>query len=340
MGARIDGAGPLAAGINVGTIERRGGGANRHEFSRFFVASLARLRQKRWPASPAFPEQFMDFDGIKAVFGPAAAHMDLIKAAVLGIVEGLTEYLPVSSTGHLLLMEHLFGWGDDAFGKSFAILIQLGAILALLTIYFGRLWALAKEMFTQWAAARFVIGILLAFLPAAVIGAVGYHIIKSYLFDIRIVCVSLIVGGFILLWVDRLNLQARYHEATAFSLPMYFGIGVIQCLSMVPGVSHAGATIVSAMLFGADRRSAAEFSFWLAMPTMVGAFASEVFKSRGALALGSNIAVTAVGFIFSFIFGWIVVKTFLRYLQRHNFALFACRRILVGSVGLAALHIM
>jgi undecaprenyl-diphosphatase len=283
----------------------------------------------------------MDLVAIKtAMLGPAVAHIDLIKAAVLGIVEGLTEYLPVSSTGHLLLMEHLFGWGDDAFGKSFAILIQLGAILALLSIYFGRLWALAKEMFTQWAAARFVIGILLAFLPAAIIGALGYHIIKTYLFDVRIVCVSLIIGGFVLLWVDRLNLQARYHEANAFSLPMYLGIGIIQCISMIPGVSRAGATIVGAMLFGADRRSAAEFSFWLAMPTMVGAFAYEVFKSRGELALGGNIAVTAVGFVFSFIFGWIVVKTFLRYVQRHSFALFAWWRILVGSVGLVALYVL
>jgi len=181
----------------------------------------------------------MQLDAINAaVPGPAAANIDLIKAAVLGIVEGLTEYLPVSSTGHLLLMEQLLGWGDDAFGKSFAILIQLGAILALLTIYFGRIWALATQMFTQWAAARFVIGLLLAFLPAAVIGALAYHIIKSYLFDVRIVCVSLIVGGFVLLWIDRLNLQARYHEATAFSLPMYLGIGIIQCMSMVPGVSQ------------------------------------------------------------------------------------------------------
>jgi undecaprenyl-diphosphatase len=272
--------------------------------------------------------------------GPAAAHIDLIKAAVLGIVEGLTEYLPVSSTGHLLLMEHLFGWGDDAFGKSFAVLIQLGAILALLTIYFGRILTLARNMFTQWATARFVIGLLLAFLPAAVIGAFGYHIIKSYLFDVRVVCVSLIIGGFILLWVDRLNLQARYHEATGFTLPMYLGIGIIQCISMVPGVSRAGATIVGAMLFGADRRSAAEFSFWLAMPTMVGAFAYEVYKSRGELALGGNITVTAVGFVFSFIFGWIVVKTFLRYVQRHSFALFAWWRILVGAGGLAALYIL
>jgi len=281
----------------------------------------------------------MEIVAIKAaMLAPTATQLDLLKAAVLGIVEGLTEYLPVSSTGHLLLMEHLFGWGDDAFGKSFAVLIQLGAILALLSIYFGRLWALAKGMFTQWAAARFIIGVLLAFLPAAVIGALGYQVIKSYLFDVRVVCVSLIVGGFILLWVDRLNLEARYHEATEFSLPMYFGIGVIQCISMVPGVSRAGATIVGAMLFGADRRSAAEFSFWLAMPTMVGAFAYEVYKSHGNLAVGGNIAVIAVGFIFSFIFGWIVVKTFLGYVQRHSFALFAWWRILVGGIGLAALY--
>ena len=275
-----------------------------------------------------------------AMLGPTTANIDLIKAAVLGIVEGLTEYLPVSSTGHLLLLEHVFGWGDDDFGKSFAILIQLGAILALLTIYLGRIWALTKEMFTQWAAARFVIGVLLAFLPAAVVGALAYQVIKSYLFDIRIVCITLVLGGFVLLWVDRLNLKARYHEATGFPLPMYLGIGIIQCISMVPGVSRAGATIVGAMLFGADRRSAAEFSFWLAMPTMVGAFAYEIYKSRAELALGGNIAVTAVGFAFSFIFGWIVVKTFLGYVQRHSFALFAWWRILLGAGGLAALYIV
>ena len=280
----------------------------------------------------------MNIDAIQAVtLGLVLSHLDLVKAAVLGIVEGLTEYLPVSSTGHLLLMEHLFGWGDDAYGKSFAVLIQLGAILALLTIYFGRLWSLATSMFTQWAAARFIIGVLLAFLPAAVIGAFSYHIIKTYLFDVRVVCISLIVGGFILLWVDRMNLQPRYHEATGFTLPMYLGIGLFQCISMIPGVSRAGATIVGAMLFGADRRSAAEFSFWLAMPTMVGAFAYEAYKSRAELANGDTTAI-AVGFAFSFIFGWIVVKTFLHYVQRHSFALFAWWRILLGSAGIYALY--
>lgn len=282
----------------------------------------------------------MNFDGIMA---PAmhliTAHIDLVKAAVLGIVEGFTEYLPVSSTGHLLLMEHVLGWGDDSFGKSFAVLIQLGAILALLTIYFGRLWALATHMFTQWAAARFIIGVLIAFLPAAVIGALAYHIIKSYLFDVRVVCISLIIGGFVLLAVDRMNLKPRFHESTEFPLWMYLGIGIIQCISMIPGVSRAGATIVGAMMFGADRRAAAEFSFWLAMPTMVGAFAFEAFKNRHELA-HADIAAIAVGFIFAFIFGWIVVKTFLGYVQRHTFALFAWWRIVVGAIGLAALYLM
>ena len=282
----------------------------------------------------------MTIDAIQAAVPVViSAHIDLIKAAVLGFVEGLTEYLPVSSTGHLLLMEQVLGWGHDEFGKSFAILIQLGAILALLTIYFGRLWQLATHMFTQWAAARFIIGVLLAFLPAAVIGALTYHYIKTYLFDVRVVCISLIVGGFILLGVDRLNLKPRVHEATGFTLPMYFFIGVFQCFSMIPGVSRAGATIVGAMLLGADRRSAAEFSFWLAMPTMVGAFAFEAYKSRSEL-MNGDVTAIAVGFVFSFIFGWIVVKTFLRYVQRHTFALFAWWRIIVGTIGIYAIYFM
>ncbi|MGH6790062.1 MAG: undecaprenyl-diphosphate phosphatase [Pseudolabrys sp.] len=280
----------------------------------------------------------MDIVAIKAtVLGLIFGHIDIVKAAILGVVEGLTEFLPVSSTGHLLLMEHFFGWGDDSFGKSFAILIQLGAILALLTIYFGRLWQLALNMFTSWAAARFIIGILLAFLPAAVIGALAHDFIKARLFDVRIVLIMFIIGGFILLWVDRMNLNPRHHDSTEFPLWMYFCIGVVQCLAMVPGVSRSGATIVGAMLFGADRRAAAEFSFWLAMPTMVGAFAYEAYKSRADLTSG-NTTVIAVGFVMSFIFGWIVVKTFLRYVQRHSFAVFAWWRIVVGTAGIFAIY--
>lgn len=263
--------------------------------------------------------------------------LDLIKAAILGMVEGLTEFLPVSSTGHLLLMEKVIGWGDDAFGKSFVILIQLGAILALLTIYFGRLWSLATNMFTRWEATRFVIGVLLAFLPAAVIGALFGSYIKAYLFDVRVVCITLILGGFVLLIVDRVNLKPRHHEATEFSLPMYLGIGVCQCLAMIPGVSRSGSTIVAAMLFGADRRAAAEFSFWLAMPTMVGAFAYEAYKSRADLTT-DHVTAIAVGFVFAFIFGVIAVKGLLSYVKRHTFALFAWWRILLGTFGIFAIY--
>ena len=264
---------------------------------------------------------------------------DMFKACVLGIVEGLTEYLPVSSTGHLLLMDHFFGFDDDEFGKAFVVLIQLGAILALLSIYFVRLWTIALALPRDPQARRFVVGVLLAFLPAAVVGALAYGFIKSVLFNVWIVCAMLIVGGFVLLWIDRLELKPRYHDATKFSLPIYFGIGVIQCISMVPGVSRAGATIVGAMLFGADRRSAAEFSFYLAMPTMVGAFVYEVYKSRAELS-GGNSLIIAVGFVTSFIAGWIVVKTFLDYVSRHGFALFAWWRIIVGALGLIGMALV
>jgi undecaprenyl-diphosphatase len=261
---------------------------------------------------------------------------DVIKAVFLGIVEGLTEFIPVSSTGHLLLVDHFFGFDDEAFGKAFVVLIQLGAILALLSIYAMRLWQLFIGMFNDAQARRFIIGVLIAFLPAAVIGALAYGIIKSVLFNVWLVCAMLIVGGFVLLWIDRLDLKPRYYDATKFSLPMYFGIGVIQCISMIPGVSRSGATIVGAMLFGADRRAAAEFSFWLAMPTMVGAFAYEAYKSRAEL-VGGNMVLIAIGFAVSFVCGWFVVKTFLGYVSRHGFALFAWWRIVVGALGLVAL---
>ncbi len=261
---------------------------------------------------------------------------DVIKAIILGIVEGLTEFIPVSSTGHLLLADHFFGFSDEAFGKAFVVLIQLGAILALLSIYAARLWQLFIGMFGDPAARRFIVGVLIAFLPAAVIGALAYGIIKNVLFNVWIVCSMFVVGGFVLLWIDRLDLKPRYHDARKFSLPMYLGIGVIQCLSMVPGVSRAGATIVGAMLFGADKRAATEFSFWLAMPTMVGAFAYEAYKSRAELA-GGDMLIVAVGFAVSFICGWFVVKTLLDYVSHHGFALFAWWRIAVGAAGLAAL---
>jgi undecaprenyl-diphosphatase len=261
---------------------------------------------------------------------------DLFKAFILGVVEGLTEFIPVSSTGHLLLVQQFFGFDDENFGKTFAVLIQFGAILALLSIYFVRLLRLGLGFFTDAAARRFVFGVLLAFLPAAVVGALAHDFIKAVLFNVWIVCFTLIVGGAILLWVDQLELSPRHTDAERFTMPMYLSIGVAQCLAMIPGVSRSGATIVSAMLLGADRRSAAEFSFWLAMPTMFGAFVYDLYKSRGQLSIDHTLII-AVGFAVSFVCAWIVVKGFLGYVQHHGFGLFAWWRVIVGSLGLIAL---
>lgn len=265
--------------------------------------------------------------------------LDLIKAALLGLLEGLTEFIPVSSTGHLLLLGHFFGFADEDFGKTFAVLIQLGAILAILSLYFVRLWRIAMALPFDPFARRFVIGVLIAFLPAAVIGAALHGFIKGTLFNVWIVCISLIVGGFVLLWVDRLELTPRHRDATRYPLAMYLGIGFAQCLAMIPGVSRSGATIVSAMLFGADKRSAAEFSFFLAMPTMAGAFAYDLFKNWGQMSAGNTVLV-AVGFIASFVAGWFVVKSLLDYVSQHGFALFAWWRIVVGALGLIGLALL
>ena len=262
---------------------------------------------------------------------------DAIRAVILGIVEGVTEFLPVSSTGHLLLAERFFDLGEDNFWKSFAVLIQLGAILAILALYFGKLWHIALNLFKGDAAARrFVIGVLIAFLPAAIIGAAAGGYVKSYLFNPWVVCFSLIVGGAILLWVDQLDLEPVHHDATTFPLPMYLKIGLAQCVAMIPGVSRSGATIVSAMLFGADKRSSAEFSFFLAMPTMAGAFAYDLFKNYKLMTV-DNFTIVAVGFVTAFVAALIVVRTLLDYVSSRGFALFAWWRVIVGTLGLIGL---
>src|SRR5215471_17759971 len=261
---------------------------------------------------------------------------DAIRAVILGIIEGVTEFLPVSSTGHLLLAERFFNLGEDNFWKSFAILIQLGAILAIVVIYFAKLWRIALGMFTNADDRRFVIGLLVAFLPAVIVGLLAGKYIKDVLFNPWVVCFSLIVGGAILLWVDQLDHKPTEHDATRFPLLTYLWIGVAQCLAMIPGVSRSGATIVAAMLLGADKRAAAEFSFFLAIPTMVGAFAYDFYKSRGELTM-DHLEIIAVGFVVSFITAMIVVKTFLGYVTRHGFALFAWWRVIVGTLGLIAL---
>jgi len=261
---------------------------------------------------------------------------DALRAVILGIVEGVTEFLPVSSTGHLLLAERFFDLGQGSFWNSFTVLIQLGAILAIVAIYFVKLWRIALGMFSNPDDRRFVIGLLVAFLPAAVIGAAAGGYIKTYLFNPWVVCFSLIVGGAILLWVDQLDHDPHEHDATTFPLPMYLAIGFAQCLAMIPGVSRSGASIVAAMLLGADKRAAAEFSFFLAIPTMVGAFAYDLYKNRADMTV-DHAGIIAIGFAVSFVTAIVVVKTFLTYVTRHGFTLFAWWRVIVGTLGLIAL---
>jgi undecaprenyl-diphosphatase len=260
---------------------------------------------------------------------------DAIEAIILGVVEGLTEFLPVSSTGHLLLLGHFLGF--ESTGKTFEVLIQLGAILAILSVYAGRLWRIAVALPSDPEARRFVLGVLLAFLPAMVIGAALHDVIKTYLFNVYLVCYALIAGGFVLLAVDKMDLEQRYKNPYVFPLPMYLKIGLFQCLAMIPGVSRSGATIVGAMLLGADKRSAAEFSFFLAMPTMAGAFAYDLYKSRNELSSNDALLI-GLGFVAAFIVGFMVVRYLLDFVSRRGFSIFGWWRIVVGSLGLAALY--
>lgn len=261
----------------------------------------------------------------------------IVEALLLGILEGLTEFIPVSSTGHILLAGHFLGF--ESTGKAFEVLIQLGAILAILSVYFTRLWHMLIDLPRDAATQHFVAGILLAFLPAAVIGALAHDFIKTVLFETpMLICIMLIAGGIVLLWVDRWAKAPVYHEVTTFPMAMYFKIGLFQCLSMIPGTSRSGATIVGGLLLGADKRAAAEFSFFLAMPTMTGAFAYDLYKNHEILT-AADFKLIAIGFVAAFIAAVIVVRSLLGYVSRRGYALFGWWRICVGALGLAALLI-
>jgi undecaprenyl-diphosphatase len=261
-----------------------------------------------------------------------------LEVIFLGLLEGLTEFLPVSSTGHLLLAGHFLGF--DSPNKTFEVLIQLGAILAILSVYFGKLWHLLVSLPSDTRTRQFVLSVLLAFLPAAVIGALAHSFIKTVLFaSPMLVCVTLIIGGVILLVVDRMDLRPTYRDAMDFTPRMALTIGFAQCLAMIPGVSRSGSSIVAAMLLGADKRSAAEFSFFLAMPTMAGAFAYDLYKNWSSLT-PSGVNDIILGFIVAFITAVIVVRYMLDYVSRYGFALFGWWRIVVGGVGLGALLVM
>ncbi len=263
------------------------------------------------------------------------ADQSIISALILGLIEGLTEFIPVSSTAHVLLAGHFLGFKSP--GNTFAVLIQLGAILAILLVYFQRLLSIALALPNSAKARRFVLSILLAFLPAAVIGAIAHDFIKTVLFETpMLICVVLIIGGVILYAIDRMPLKPIYRDVMDYPPSLAFKIGLFQCLAMIPGTSRSGATIAGALLMGTDKRSAAEFSFFLAMPTMLGAFTLDLYKNRAALDF-NDATLIAVGFIAAFVSALLVVRSLLNFVSSRGFAPFAIWRILVGTAGLIGL---
>jgi undecaprenyl-diphosphatase len=262
---------------------------------------------------------------------------DWIHAIILGLVEGLTEFIPVSSTGMLLLTKLAMGL-KDPFWDTFAVLIQLGAIMAVVVIYFRRLWTIALLIPSQPRARNFALGLLVAFIPAAIAGLLLHDTIKQVLFESpRLICISLIAGGVVLLLIDRFAPYPTRKDAMALPLGTCLAIGLFQCLALLPGVSRSGATIVGAMLMGVEKRVAAEFSFLLAIPVMAGAFTVDAWKNRQALANTSHIELVAVGFVVSFIVAFVVIRGMLTLVTKRGYAPFGWLRILIGGVGLALL---
>jgi undecaprenyl-diphosphatase len=252
---------------------------------------------------------------------------------ILGILEGLTEFLPVSSTGHLLLVGHFLGF--DSPGRTFEVLIQLGAILAIVAVYFHRLLQIARDALARKPGAlRFVLGVALASFPAAVAGVLLHDFIKGVIYETPVViCVMLILGGIVLLYVDQLRIMPKHTDIYSYPPLLCLYIGLFQMLALVPGVSRSGATIVGSLLMGTDKRSAAEFTFFIALPIMGGAFAYDLYKNRELITADLGLAV-ALGFAAAFVTAYFVVRYILDYIARHGFAIFAYWRIFVGAIGL------
>jgi undecaprenyl-diphosphatase len=258
-------------------------------------------------------------------------------AILLGIVEGLTEFLPISSTGHLILADRLLGL-EGPESKLFDIVIQLGAILAVCWVYRERLFGAVTGLASEPPAQRFVANIVIAFLPAAVAGVFLYRIIKEVLFSPWVVAVSLIVGGFLILLIERVRPRPRVHDVESMSLATALGIGCCQILAMIPGVSRAGATIMGALMLRVDRPAATEFSFFLAIPTMLGAAVYDLYKNRAILSVDNGLLI-AVGFVVAFLSALFVVRRLVDFVSRHGFGVFAWYRIIVGTIALIGLSI-
>lgn len=261
---------------------------------------------------------------------------DWIYAVILGVIEGLTEFVPVSSTAMLLLAKQAMGL-PDGFWDTFTVLIQLGAILAVVTLYFGRLWSVVVRLPSDARAQKFALSILVAFIPAAVSGLLLHDVIKQVLFESpRIICIALILGGVVLLLIDRYAPYPTRQDPLGLPLSTSLVIGLFQCLALVPGVSRSGATIVGSMLMGVEKRAAAEFSFFLAIPVMAGAFAVDGWKNRHELNTGHS-GLVAIGFVVSFLVAMVVIRAMLTIITRRGYAPFGWLRILIGGVGLALL---
>jgi len=258
-------------------------------------------------------------------------------AILLGIVEGLTEFLPISSTGHLILADRLLGL-EGPESKLFDIVIQLGAILAVCWVYRDRLFRAVEGLATDRTQQRFVANIVIAFLPAAIAGVFLYRIIKDVLFSPWVVAVSFIIGGFLILLIERYRPRPAMDNVDQLSWGTALGIGCCQILAMIPGVSRAGATIMGALMLRVDRPAATQFSFFLAIPTMLGATVYDLYKNRAILST-DGAALILVGFIVAFIAAMFVVRRLVDFVSRHGFGVFAWYRIVIGAIALVALAI-
>jgi undecaprenyl-diphosphatase len=257
----------------------------------------------------------------------------LLKALVLGVVEGLTEFLPVSSTGHLIIVGQLLGVHDEK-GKVFEIAIQTGAMLAVVWEYRGRFARAVTGLGSDPVAQRFVLNLIVAFIPAAVLGLLFGKFIKAHLFHAVPVALAFIVGGIIILWVERRPRRAVIEHVDQMTWKDALKVGIAQAFALIPGTSRSGATIVGGMLFGLSRRAATEFSFFLAVPTLIAAGAYDLFKHRDLLST-ADVPVFGVGFVAAFVSAFVCVRWLIRYVASHDFTIFAWYRIIFGVIVLA-----
>ena len=260
----------------------------------------------------------------------------LLKALILGIVEGLTEFLPISSTGHLILAADLLGFNDDK-GKIFEIVIQTGAMLAIVWEYRLRFSRVLGGMFSDAAAQRFIARLLVAFMPAAIMGLLFGSYIKAMLFRPVPVAIAFIAGAFVILWAEKRQHRTRVVEVDDMSWRDALLVGCAQCFALIPGTSRSGSTIIGGMLFGLSRRAATEFSFFLAVPTLVAAGAYDAWKNRALLDV-HDIGLFGVGLVAAFVSAFLCVRRLLRFIESHDFTIFAWYRIVFGLIVLGTAY--